>query len=319
MRRPPLSGRVLTITTGPWGTSVIKREENNITIWDGIAFEYFNALAKLGNFSYVVIENNDNNIVDENGQWTGQLGLLKRGEADVAVTPFLMSEQRKKLFYFIEPELWRRETNFDVHDDGSGKVGWLGWFRYTGGVLQPFERGVWLLVALTIVVNFLLLLVVLRLSTRKGKVTNSGVIIVEHFFRLLTLKDTYLEKASVWSSSDWILTSCALFAVAITCFYCRFVGRECFGIFWSKRICLNCNRNCSSFFSPKQSLKPLSNLIFPSQLRTGKHRYPPPLERAVLQSHNDVRGRLFLLRLVPESVHVRIAILYQTNANHWFT
>ncbi|CAD5111301.1 DgyrCDS619 [Dimorphilus gyrociliatus] len=83
----------------------------NQTIWQGICIEILNLLAKSMNFTYHIVEPADRKWgnIDENGQWTGMVRMVKDGAADFAAGKFTIGEARDTVIDFTKP-FWQEDS-----------------------------------------------------------------------------------------------------------------------------------------------------------------------------------------------------------------
>ncbi|XP_074655756.1 glutamate receptor 1-like [Tubulanus polymorphus] len=98
--------RLIVTSQLAWPT-VIKyyNKTTNETLWDGFCFQILREISKVYNFSFDVIQPPDNQwgAQDENGRWSGMVGMVMRGEADVAVGPFTITDLRERFIDFTYP------------------------------------------------------------------------------------------------------------------------------------------------------------------------------------------------------------------------
>ena len=108
--------------------------------------EFWSIMQGFGNFTYSVIENNDPTIFNEtSGRWTGQLGLVESGEADIAVSSFGVTTERLKAFYFFDLPLIEKRLDMDIVVTDA-ETGNQEGFWDLKSILSPFSVGVWVLV-----------------------------------------------------------------------------------------------------------------------------------------------------------------------------
>ncbi|XP_076458166.1 glutamate receptor ionotropic, kainate 5-like [Babylonia areolata] len=135
-----------------------RRLSNNGTVkYGGFCMVLLEEMARVLNFTYELVEPSDGQYgsPEENGTWNGMVGMLVRGEIDMAVGPFSITPERKRVIDFSVPFM----------EDGGGIL-------TKGGdpdpdllnVFRPFHPHVWLLTSVAIVVTTVVFFVVNRVS-----------------------------------------------------------------------------------------------------------------------------------------------------------
>jgi len=82
---PDLSGLTVRAAIDSWPPFFMKTKNESL---DGIFFEVFKSIADALNVRVEFVENVDPGVwgaTDDNDTWTGMLGMVERGEADVVV------------------------------------------------------------------------------------------------------------------------------------------------------------------------------------------------------------------------------------------
>ncbi|XP_045110455.1 glutamate receptor U1-like isoform X3 [Portunus trituberculatus] len=96
----------LRVAVEEWEPHVKVREASDGTITiSGPMANLLNALADTLNFSYTLVRPPDGawGAPDELGNWNGMIGMVRRNEADLALGPFGMTEERTKAAEFSYP------------------------------------------------------------------------------------------------------------------------------------------------------------------------------------------------------------------------
>ncbi|XP_067672268.1 glutamate receptor U1-like [Haliotis asinina] len=107
-----LNGRQLTVLALEWKPFSVKERDRDIVYYSGISGLYIDYLSVRFNFSYKYIEPADGlwGTMEENGSWTGIVGMLQRQEADLCSVPYAMSIERAKVMEFTYPILTEYST-----------------------------------------------------------------------------------------------------------------------------------------------------------------------------------------------------------------
>ena len=219
-----LNGAELTITTGEWGNEVIKKKFGNKTIWSGLAFDYFSLYQAVGNFTYNVVECNDLTYYnDSNGEWTGQLGKIWTGEADIAVVGWVLTSRRRKMFQFLEPPLFEQAVYMDIVSEEHGKD-FTQVLEDLKVVFHPLQQIVWWTLLGMMVVHALFNLRYVDCFQPKNGV---GVLLntFEHYVRLFSGKCPNISRNHTLPF-DFMLVLSSIAAMFITIHYCSMVNSE---------------------------------------------------------------------------------------------
>ena len=100
MLNTSLNGAELVVSTSRWRSYVILKNGE----FEGFAWDLWRYLAELGNFTYrVVVTKPLDKFFDESGEWSGELGLLQKDEANVSVNSWAVSYHRMEFFDYVRP------------------------------------------------------------------------------------------------------------------------------------------------------------------------------------------------------------------------
>ncbi|KAL8573220.1 hypothetical protein ACOMHN_036205 [Nucella lapillus] len=131
--------------------------QNGTVVYGGFCFDIVNAMAKYLNFSYEVIEPPDARFgyEDEDGNWSGMVGMLIRGELDMAVGPFSITPDRMAVVDFTV--LYMEDGGGLLTKKDHSKPDLLNVFR-------PFPLSVWVMITGVVVVAGVVLNITTKLS-----------------------------------------------------------------------------------------------------------------------------------------------------------
>ncbi|XP_032670681.1 ionotropic receptor 25a [Odontomachus brunneus] len=104
--------RIGTAPAVPW--SVIKKDpatgqemhnEEGKEIWEGYCIDFIQKLSEVMQFDYdlVIPEDQEFGKKSPNGEWTGLIGDLARGETDIAIAALTMTSEREEVIDFVAP------------------------------------------------------------------------------------------------------------------------------------------------------------------------------------------------------------------------
>ncbi|KAF8788648.1 Glutamate receptor ionotropic like protein [Argiope bruennichi] len=129
---------------------------------DGIEAEFLEILSKALKFRYklVVPEDKQWGAKQPNGSWTGMIGMVNRGEADMAMCSPAISEERRSAVYFSYP--------YDIEQIvfATKAPGYLSkYFAY----FYPFSSSVWLIIIAVILTLPFLWKILLKYNLRISK------------------------------------------------------------------------------------------------------------------------------------------------------
>ncbi|CAC5424224.1 GRID2 [Mytilus coruscus] len=151
-------GKTLTVATLQVEPFIYIETNNNVTTYKGFCFDILNEMAKRFNFSYKVVYPPDGQYggPKEDGTWTGMVGMIMRGEIDIAAAPFTITSIRESVIDFTVP----------IMEDGVGiltkKITEEPYKLFK--TLKPFTLKVWGAIGMVIIVVGIFLYIVNRLS-----------------------------------------------------------------------------------------------------------------------------------------------------------
>ncbi|ROT79443.1 ionotropic glutamate receptor GLR-3, partial [Penaeus vannamei] len=146
--------------------SIITRQANGTVHVGGVMGKIFDMFKEITNFTYTCHEVRDGqwDAVTQ-GEWSGLVGEVARGEADNAIASLTISQQRSTVVDFLVSVAvsgyripLKRPSNSDYM-----------WTVYT----KQFEGDAWLVTAALTVVLAVLVFLVLRLSRREEELSPS--------------------------------------------------------------------------------------------------------------------------------------------------
>ncbi|XP_012939871.1 glutamate receptor ionotropic, NMDA 3A [Aplysia californica] len=110
----------------------------------GLAIELLDALSRDLNFRYVVYFQNETDFgTPEDGIWTGMVGDIISGTADIVAGAFSMTSERMNVIDFTEP-FYQNEFAVVTGQDGNYVSMWA--------FSSPFSGQVWLCISLSSIV-----------------------------------------------------------------------------------------------------------------------------------------------------------------------
>ncbi|GBM71822.1 Glutamate receptor ionotropic, kainate 4 [Araneus ventricosus] len=136
--------------------------KGHLVLSDGIEAEFLEILSKTLKFQYklIVPEDKQWGAKQPNGSWTGMIGMVNRGEADMTMCSPAISEERKSVVFFTSP--------YEIEQIvfATKAPGFLPkYFAY----LYPFSSKVWLAVIVLILTIPFLWKVLLKYKMRLTK------------------------------------------------------------------------------------------------------------------------------------------------------
>ncbi|XP_043478065.1 ionotropic receptor 25a isoform X2 [Leptopilina heterotoma] len=95
--------RIGTAPAIPW--TVGETDANGKTVWSGYCIDLIEKLAEEMDFEYdlVVPDDREFGAKTANGDWTGLVGDLSKGETDIAVAALTMTSEREEVIDFVAP------------------------------------------------------------------------------------------------------------------------------------------------------------------------------------------------------------------------
>ncbi|KAJ8679000.1 hypothetical protein QAD02_014787 [Eretmocerus hayati] len=140
-RRNNLEGKLIRIATIKESTFITGQKG----LLDGFFAGILEELKKTLNFSTLTVCEEDyfGSYNASSGQWSGAIGRLVRGEADLGVAEFTMTEERVEVVDFTQPILQSRSYLYMRQPDGSA-LQWSAYFRV-------FTVRVWIAMKVTLI------------------------------------------------------------------------------------------------------------------------------------------------------------------------
>ena len=126
--------------------------------YDGYLYDVWKAIAQALNLRYrmVPLPGRDFGRIDENGTWTGLVGELAYGRADVALTWLWMREDRLKVIDYLDVvPVEQTSMGFFIRKDMGDAQGFSG--AMISSLLKPLEMNVWwMLLGILLVLSLVL-------------------------------------------------------------------------------------------------------------------------------------------------------------------
>ena len=132
------SDRHFIATTTPYTYMTVRNVDNNGAFhYTGLCMDVINSFAKRNNLTFTIIEPNSKRnwgTESSDGNWTGMIGQVRSGEADIGASVFSMTEERSKVVNYTPM----------FYDDSFVLV--LKKVKVvSNGVFDPLNARVWLL------------------------------------------------------------------------------------------------------------------------------------------------------------------------------
>ncbi|KAL0269319.1 UNVERIFIED_CONTAM: hypothetical protein PYX00_007100 [Menopon gallinae] len=137
-RRQNLEGIVLkTGSTNNYPMNYFVPQTDGTTKLEGFFAEVWSELERILNFSSINYPSVDKveGIPENNGKWSGLVGMLQRREIDAAVSNFLMDAQRSRTIDFTRPLM---RSSYQIFFKSMGNT--FNW----DAILRPFKKDIWL-------------------------------------------------------------------------------------------------------------------------------------------------------------------------------
>ncbi|XP_071743825.1 glutamate receptor ionotropic, delta-2-like [Lepeophtheirus salmonis] len=134
--------RFLKVAAEHWSPFFEITEDSNGNLsYSGIMWSALNFFASAMNFEYEILRPSDGQwgVGDENGEWNGMLGMVKRNEVDFALGPFGVIYEREQACDFTVP----------IVIDYWAAVVPIQPYRNNWTIFKPFGLSLWLSLALT--------------------------------------------------------------------------------------------------------------------------------------------------------------------------
>nr|CAD7256869.1 unnamed protein product [Timema shepardi] len=211
-KRTDLQGIVLrTVVLDVREITTVVEENNRTTVVGGYFGMVWRLLEQELNFTSVFLQVPGQSVgsVLKNGSWTGMMGVIVRGEADVGLTRTYITPRRKDDADFTLPLISTSQNVFIRQPEQNGVLNW-------GSYLNPFTRTLWLFVLAAILMISAVMALIYRQAYRYS--TTEGPYLLSFYSSLLCIFGAFCMQASGAcpraSSSRMVLTS--TFVVAIT-------------------------------------------------------------------------------------------------------
>ncbi|XP_066297154.1 glutamate receptor ionotropic, delta-2-like isoform X2 [Branchiostoma lanceolatum] len=167
-----LKGRFFRIVTFEEEPFVMKSTVNNVTSWRGFCVDFLQKLAMKLQFTYELLEAHDGHegTYHEGEGWTGAVGDIVHGRADIIVAPLTITSYREDVIDFTKPYMeYGIGMLMKVPDAHAQHDYWA--------FLKPFELEVWMTVigCLLGVAVLMFLLAAMRRSFTRGALSDDGV------------------------------------------------------------------------------------------------------------------------------------------------
>nr|CAD7570763.1 unnamed protein product [Timema californicum] len=211
-KRTDLQGIVLrTVVLDVREITTVVEENNRTTVVGGYFGMVWRLLEQELNFTSVFLQVPGQSVgsVLKNGSWTGMMGVIVRGEADVGLTRTYITPRRKDDADFTLPLISTSQNVFIRQPEQNGVLNW-------GSYLNPFTRTLWLFILAAILMISAVMALIYRQAYRYS--TTEGPYLLSFYSSLLCIFGAFCMQASGAcpraSSSRMVLTS--TFVVAIT-------------------------------------------------------------------------------------------------------
>ncbi|XP_078616938.1 glutamate receptor ionotropic, delta-2-like isoform X2 [Branchiostoma floridae x Branchiostoma japonicum] len=167
-----LKGRFFRVVTFEEEPFAIKSTSNNETTWRGFCVDFLDVLAYKLQFTYELLEAHDGHegTYHEGEGWTGAVGDIVHGRADMIVAPLTITSYREDVIDFTKPYMeYGIGMLMKVPDAHAHHDYWA--------FLKPFELEVWLTVigCLLGVAVLMVLLAAMRSAFTRGALSDEGV------------------------------------------------------------------------------------------------------------------------------------------------
>ncbi len=139
---------VATVLSDPY---VMKKNDIKESLYEGFAIDLIEEVAKIVNFKYTIVVNDKYGVIDENGNWSGIIGDVMNGRADLAVADLTINYDREKVVDFSMPFL---DLGISILYVSQSKLNDLFSF------LTPYSSYVWWMMLVSgLVVSFIMYLI----------------------------------------------------------------------------------------------------------------------------------------------------------------
>nr|CAD7194510.1 unnamed protein product [Timema douglasi] len=211
-KRTDLQGIVLrTVVLDVREITTVVEENNRTTVAGGYFGMVWRLLEQELNFTSVFLQVPGQSVgsVLENGSWTGMMGVIVRGEADVGLTRTYITPRRKDDADFTLPLISTSQNVFIRQPEQNGALNW-------GSYLNPFARTLWLFILAAILMISAVMALIYRQAYKYSAA--EGPYMLSFYNSLLCIFGAFCMQASGAcpraSSSRMVLVS--TFVVAMT-------------------------------------------------------------------------------------------------------
>ena len=100
-----MNNRQLKVATLPGFQFSVRHVVNGTVIYSGLYINYLDILAQTLNFTFIIVEPEDFHFgsdFDGDGQWNGIIGMVQRREADIGLSAFTQTAERRKVVDYLE-------------------------------------------------------------------------------------------------------------------------------------------------------------------------------------------------------------------------
>uniref|UniRef100_A0A0F8C4Y3 Glutamate receptor n=1 Tax=Larimichthys crocea TaxID=215358 RepID=A0A0F8C4Y3_LARCR len=173
-----LTARIITTDAKEYSITTIKQDPYAMSRGselEGYCIDLISALAKNVGFAYKVhlVKDGRYGAVDSNGNWSGMIGEVIRGEADLAVAPLTVTATREHVVDMTTPFM-QTGISFILHKDLASK-------ENTFSLLSPFSTDMWVGILIAFLLTGLCIFLVGRISPTEWSEPDTE----EHSFTLL--------------------------------------------------------------------------------------------------------------------------------------
>ena len=145
---------VATVLSDPY---VMKDVKEKRPIYKGFAMDLIEEVAKLVDFKYTIVVKNEYGVVDDNGNWSGIIGDVIDGRADLAVADLTINYDREKVVDFSMPFLDLGISILYVSEEQSRSHDLFSF-------LTPFSSSVWWMMLVSGLVVSLIMYLIANIS-----------------------------------------------------------------------------------------------------------------------------------------------------------
>ncbi|XP_076068506.1 glutamate receptor ionotropic, kainate glr-3-like [Oratosquilla oratoria] len=182
--------------------------EDGVTHYSGVMWDILVILAAKMNLRFEILQPPDGlwGVEGENGSWNGMLGMLERGEVEMALGPFAVSYPRTKVSDFAVPVFVTPHRLYLPRPKGTSDIS--DFVRLFSPPVSIHERAilekenVWWLTLASLVLMTLLVLVITRLEERTGASREEPLKSTSTI--CATVLSIFLQESTWWVGSGWL-------------------------------------------------------------------------------------------------------------------